>query len=484
MILVPQIKEDWERGGEILFLLVGIVIVIICQDSKVLRLIDTKKVVFDQPARSYVTVPNTRDNRPSHTIFLTNKSNISNFIEINDAFDPFQFDGDEETSWIREYITWHNSQREQFPDVELLTNPNAPQIILCFQDETSHGGLHDRFQGLGHLLFFAFQARRLLLMKWYQRPYDLEEFLSPHLFNWTVPNHPTVTNSTLLRNTYPRFKHSNGDGRSLHERNNNSSKIWIVPGARTYGHFRKNYTLIWYSFFQPSSKLRSSLNEVFEELDLIPGHYNAIHCRVRHPAYQNLVRPSADDLDGFKFRGKKKIRAVKTALHAIQCSDWISGMKNMSPAHDDLDEPIYFYSDSNDLVREIIKLNDGRGRKNEVTSATSTYLPPINGEENMTEFSSTATTTTRRIVGRPTAPSVHVDQRGESLEIYMGSFIDLYVAANARCISLGVGNFAFLSSKISGTTCLTVHQVTTPRVSAKWGMTSNAIQQCPLPVTK
>jgi hypothetical protein len=40
---------------------------------------------------------------------------------------------------------------------------------------------------------------------------------------------------------------------------------------------------------------------------------------------------------------------------------------------------------------------------------------------------------------------------------YRATFVDLYLAVAARCVTFGVGNFAYLATKISGTTCRIRH---------------------------
>ena len=334
---------------------------------------------------------------------------------------------------------------------------------------------------------------RLLLLKWYDRPTSLEEFLVPNLFNWTVPEHPSFTNPDQLRKRHPKFQIPRTD-RQLHIVNNRSSKVWLVPGSKEFDKFSKNYPLIWYSFFQPSSKLQVSLDETYSQLNLRPGQYDAVHCRVRHPAHTNSLRRGEADLNGLVFEGDTKRNAIITAVHAIQCSNWIAGQhlvpssssysnNNTNHHFDDKDddnittttiirEPVYFYSDSDDLVREIITLQNGISN----TTTTTTTTTTTHDEMMISDIGG------RQIVGRINATSAHIDQPNQTLDSYMNSFIDLYVAMNARCISVGVGNFAYFASKISNIECLTVHEIPDVKVATRWG--SNAyktIESCPIP---
>jgi hypothetical protein len=50
--------------------------------------------------------------------------------------------------------------------------------------------------------------------------------------------------------------------------------------------------------------------------------------------------------------------------------------------------------------------------------------------------------------------NVHIDkQKGRHPSAYYGTFIDLFLAMNARCVTYGVGYYALLATKISGTYC-------------------------------
>ena len=61
------------------------------------------------------------------------------------------------------------------------------------------------------------------------------------------------------------------------------------------------------------------------------------------------------------------------------------------------------------------------------------------------------------------APSIRIDlaiQVGNfTPEEYYSAFVDLYIAIGARCLSFGVGNYAYLVAKIFSTPCLQVHEV-------------------------
>ena len=64
------------------------------------------------------------------------------------------------------------------------------------------------------------------------------------------------------------------------------------------------------------------------------------------------------------------------------------------------------------------------------------------------------------LISRDSQVDVHISgyQDNESIPVswnaYAGTFVDLYIAIQARCLALGVGNFAVLAVQISGSRCV------------------------------
>lgn len=60
-----------------------------------------------------------------------------------------------------------------------------------------------------------------------------------------------------------------------------------------------------------------------------------------------------------------------------------------------------------------------------------------------------------RVIARDTTmENAHIDrQKGRAPEAYFGTFVDLLLAINARCVTFGVGFYAVFATKISGTKC-------------------------------
>lgn len=109
-------------------------------------------------------------------------------------------------------------------------------------------------------------------------------------------------------------------------------------------------------------------------------------------------------------------------------------------------EPIYFFSDSNDLVRYL-----SRELQNKTfVTANRTLL-----QGNPVDWAALKEVETSNIVAREVdMENAHIDrQKGRAPPAYYGTFVDLFLAINARCMTFGVGFYAVFAAKISGIHC-------------------------------
>jgi hypothetical protein len=115
-------------------------------------------------------------------------------------------------------------------------------------------------------------------------------------------------------------------------------------------------------------------------------------------------------------------------------------------------EPIYFFSDSNDLVQYMafdIKNSTSSLRK---LDTTQTLDRNAIFESDAIQVASRVNIVARSDVSF--MDNVHIDkQKGRDPPAYYATFVDLFIAIYARCITYGVGNYALLAMKISGTSC-------------------------------
>ncbi len=395
-------------------------------------------------------------------------------------------------SWIQDYVTWHSQMRKKFPGMRLFTHPDAPPVLvrtclgLC-------GGLHDRLGQLPWDLYLANATKRVLLLAW-QRPRSLENFLVPNhpdLLDWRVPvdfhlgfedisrvrnitelfegyseNHPTTdfwkhdvdaalerANTQFSSDKVLRHRLLGHLGeQALQERLNRVGEMEDVHSAPHFGR-------IFCLFFRPSPAVEEWALQIFQQLHLHLYSYAAVHCRVRHPkatSYGSIVvgkNPKYPaDKTGLPWQGVTRQFALDVATQALNCSRLIAA-----------EEPVYFLSDSNDLVRHIaIELLDPAFVKaNRSNIDFSLYeivqQDPVILSRNVRE------------------ETVHLDrQKGRPAEAYYSTFVDLILVIHAHCVVYGVGYYAAFGAKISGTDCQYLYQ------QEAWGnQASKLARVCP-----
>lgn len=221
-------------------------------------------------------------------------------------------------------------------------------------------------------------------------------------------------------------------------------------------------------------QVQQRIGETMQFLNLVPHEYDAIHMRVEHPAFldhnNSTFDRSDETVDVFDSYPE---RCLREAAVSLQCARWIAEQQceprqqqNESLSicnHSNM--TIYFYSDSSHLVNAItspfaasIGIYDIVWKNN----------PPMN------------------VVGRANSSNLHIAAKEESLisshfDSFAGTFVDLYIAAQARCVTLGLGRFALLAAKISGTSCFTRSMDPSLRLMNYWGMKDGYkdIPKCP-----
>lgn len=215
-------------------------------------------------------------------------------------------------------------------------------------------------------------------------------------------------------------------------------------------HQTRSFGDIFWMFFRPSTIVQRKVDSAYRELNLTVGRsYHAAHCRVRHPKAVRkniaIVGKNEDypaDKSGLPWFGETRSLAISTATHALRCA---------STLLDDRTEPIYFYSDSNDLVQYMAHdLNDPTFlRRNASLFETS----------DVDKAALRVVRDTSVMARNVSMENAHIDkQKGRDVEAYINTFVDLFLAINARCVTFGIGYYALLAIKISGITCALVYQ--------------------------
>jgi hypothetical protein len=392
-------------------------------------------------------------------------------------------------TWIRNYVTWHAAMRRQFPGRKLWVDPDAPKLLVrtCFG---LCGGLHDRLGQLPWDLYLANQTGRVLLLHWH-RPVPLEAFLVPDGgLDGRVPREipgfcphdrqTTVSRQDmrLVRDGVPDFfaayaaDHpdeafwSRDFSLALERAQTGSFAAHKVLRHRLLGHLDEHvlearlfalgetdlihstatFGAIFRLFFQLAPDVQTELDTIQASLGLTPNSYAAVHCRVRHPkATVGMVKGKNQDYPadktGLPWQGETRLTAIATATRALQCAHTLQGDTQEG-------EPIYFFSDSNDLVHYMaVELHDPVQQQQEAHNSTVEQLA-YDLAQSMT------------VVGRPaTDENAHLDkQKGRPATAYYGTFLDLFLAIHARCVTYGVGYYAVFASKISHTSCKLLYQ--------------------------
>ena len=372
-------------------------------------------------------------------------------------------------AWIQHYFRWHNEKRKMFPDTRILTDKDAPGILVSYCGRPKVcGGLFDRIGSLAQWLLVANRTQRILLFKWHH-PTSLETFLIPNQLNWTAPKHPSVSPGDTIkhRGKYRKWfediaataelRNKTIDTRKIHpkiildaipplHREKQFKELLLGMGEPDTINETPTFSNIFRALFQPSKRLQDLVRRELTKLKLVPGKYVATHCRVRHPGkwgkkrVQGKIEGMSADGSGLPWTGAFKNASLATGYRALQCA-------NQLAKHN---EPIYFYSDSDDLVKHI---------QNETSSESAHTQLAIIGDR-------------RKVVTREIdQPLIHIDLGSRNVsdfETLSHTFLDLYLAVNARCISMGVGNFAYLAAKISGTRCLQYHEKMKTTEAKNW----------------
>lgn len=226
-------------------------------------------------------------------------------------------------------------------------------------------------------------------------------------------------------------------------------------------HKAPTFGKIWNLFFRPSPEVRSEIVGAMSEMGLLlPQNgvenftidipptvpYSAVHCRVRHPkahAAGKVMKGKNENYPADKTGlpwvegGPQRAFALETADKALTCARIVSDANHENT-------PVYFLSDSNDLVTHVA-----------VELANSKYLKDHGSNSSWVNQHLLETVRSQKIVARNTTiENPHIDrQKGRPPDAYYPTFVDLYIAMKAKCVVYGVGYYAAFAAKISGTDC-------------------------------
>ena len=268
---------------------------------------------------------------------------------------------------------------------------------------------------------------------------------------------------------------------------------WKVHAAPWFGN-------LFHALFQPSDAVQAELNRVQrDELGVssstptMSSMWDGVHCRVRHPKatatlVQGIHPNHPADKSGLPWKGPTKDFAIALATHALKCAVWLRDQQQpqSQPSRQSQEQslrPIYFFSDSNDLVAYFQDLqqkhihNDKNGRP---VPAAATAAERA-AHDLFQSSSSTRIHLLMRNISQ--VENAHLDrQKGRPPAAYFGTIVDFYLALKAECVTFGIGYYAAFAAQVSGSHCTVQYQRdawTSP------GMTHQPHQPqtpfCPLP---
>ena len=304
--------------------------------------------------------------------------------------------------WLADYFDWHIAMRKKYPGDTILTDPNAPGVLVksCAY---KCGGLHDRLGGLGWDLYFANQTRRVFMIHWCI-PAPIEHYLVPNLVDWTLPWNSSVLDDRLFSNTTEKHIHCDRavgewkglfdgyreymQGEDFWEKNIDLSLDRAIHGSYSHHKILRYWVLavddrlkqrlslrhnetdsiawseafpaMFWTLFKPSEGLQKELDDTFRELQISsPFDYSAppfyaIHARIRHPrGHKNqeikskLASGGGPDKHGLAWDSDPDTKnfAINVAQHALDCAK-----KQQLEKHATYPANFVFYADSEDLV--------------------------------------------------------------------------------------------------------------------------------------
>lgn len=433
--------------------------------------------------------------------------------------------------WMRKYLEWHRYMRHIYPDTALWENPSAPGILLlyCSPPNNTRSALNSNGNclestawTLQETVYAAAQTNRVLLLQWYnnENNSNLESLLKPAEMNWTVPDteqldykHIAIAmadvhdtngqkkakkwgshiSTPLLHRWTTVDQNKQGTMRNTKEAPDYAKKDpWteykVLLLSTDDPEITRERSLLlgtlWKALFQPSPMVQQILERTQAALQLQPGHYSAVNVRVREQQQQQpqpqftkgggINKPVKVTVTAVSsFVGLEKERAVSMALHAVQCSRWLTRHDHNLLHTKDQHEPILLISNSRDLVEymtnDVSKVN-GPFNKNQSTlqndlDAQLVAFQSMDGTGRLVSGIVVDDASSSRIVSSAaTRPVSNRQTRNGNDEAVSSSplrttVVDFYLMMDARCVTFDSNtNLAYLASLISGSTCNIRHQ--------------------------
>jgi hypothetical protein len=348
--------------------------------------------------------------------------------------------------WMKSYFNWHKWKRKTWD----LTNWKSERwmVIQCLmhQDKRKCGGTSDRLKPIPTLLRIAYDAKRILLIRW-TRPSMLEEFLMPPEggLDWRVP--PAMVNviqnvsfgkkltpfsliekythsgMSLVRTTYqtntPDLTYNTLVAQDQNESLPDLSLRRQMNLLSPQPDFNVVFHKVWRILFTPSAPVQEIIQTKLSELGLTPNQYVASHLRALY-AVESSDRP--------------EWYIQLYAENALACAT------QLRPG-----VPIFFASDSSIATDHALKV----GLEKKVSCNRTVFdTQPV-----------AEAVTKGVVVSIPNPnPPWHLDKMIGPVKKFYDTFVDLYLMALAGCITYGRGGYGHWALLIGGNINCTLKQ--------------------------
>jgi hypothetical protein len=305
-------------------------------------------------------------------------------------------------TWMKDYMSWHKEQRS------LITPDNWRQfnflIMRCLEKDKICGGTSDRIASVPLFLRLAHENKRILLIYW-ERPAPLESFLQPPPggLDWRLPDwmarQITFGKKPLFWSTFQSrlIKYKRDPiADAVHQSFDHGQIYYDEHLEAGEAPFQQVYHDVWKTMFTPAPAVASLIEKEMQTSGLATNDYVAAHVRAKYMKNNEL-----------------NANAVQ---NAINCA-----------SHLGKGQPIYIASDSQTVVQAAMNYGNKIGAR---VVARNDSSEPLH-------------------IDRSTfLEAGHDDWMNKTSADYYSIFVDLYVLANAKCSSVGVGGYGKWASMI------------------------------------
>jgi hypothetical protein len=303
--------------------------------------------------------------------------------------------------WMTDYFEWHRMTRDQ------LTKANWREtkylVMSCKRHSNNCGGISDRLKTLPFVVLQAARHQRLLFIEW-TRPMPLEEFLLPPIggvdwrmpsflrrFFWNVDADTSYGPDDLNRKMYLK-----SEDVLIYSRlqSPDAGEELYTRQPDSFSTYEDVFHALFRTFFVPVPRLQAIIDEKMKEHELAPNQYVAVHLR---NMYGNRIWRNPNE-------------TISIVVNGINCAS------NIYPG-----APIFFAADDKfavDAAREY-----GRQRNIQVGSLDFQDDPIHLDKDN--------------------------DWKNRSAADYDGTFLDLYMLGEARCVAYSNGGYGSFGSLLS-----------------------------------